>query len=220
MRHARLYNITCDEIRTALWYEMGRRNMRIPFPIRTLEKRQHNVPESIVSARDSAVEILRGSSALSCLTEAEATHLVKTGKLQLFGPREPIITRGDTGESMFVILEGAVEVIGKTADGPRVVLATLGKGECFGEMSLVTGDPRNATVRAQGDILVLEIRKNDFSPLMTQNPELAERLGELLEKRKIQRTESLDRAAESGSAGAPVDPASSSLANRIRKFFA
>ncbi len=219
MRHARLYNITCDEIRTALWYELGRRGMRIPFPIRTLEKRQHNIPESIVSSRERAAEILRHGTALACLTEAESDRLVENGKLLLYGPHEALVTRGESGESMFVVLEGSVEVIGKTRDGPRVVLASLGAGECFGEMSLVTGEPRNATVRANGDVLVLEIRKGDLSPLMSENPELAGRLGELLESRKKHRSESLERAGEGMPHPHPEDHETLSLADRIRAFF-
>jgi len=220
MRHARLYNITCDEIRTALWYELGRRNMRIPFPIRTLDKRRHNVPDAIVSSRGRAAEILRGCTALDCLTEAEADRLVENGKLLVFGPREPLVTRGETGESMFVVLEGSVEVIGRTQDGARVVLASLGVGECFGEMSLVTGEPRNATVRAKGDVLVLEIRKGDLSPLMSENPELAERLGQLLEARRKDRSESLDRAGEGTAPIGSGEQSGRSLARRIRAFFA
>lgn len=220
MRHARLYNVTCDEIRTALWYELGRRNMRIPFPIRTLDKRKHNIPDAIVSSRDRAAEILRGGTALECLTEAESDRLVENGKLLVYGPREPLVTRGDVGESMFVVLEGSVEVIGKTEKGPRVVLASLGVGECFGEMSLVTGEPRNATVRAKGDVLVLEIRKGDLSPLMSENPELAERLGELLEKRRKNRSERLHRADEELASGKPGEQTTRSLSNRIRDFFA
>ena len=121
---------------------------------------------------------------------------------------------------MFVVLEGSVEVIGKTEKGPRVVLASLGVGECFGEMSLVTGEPRNATVRAKGDVLVLEIRKGDLSPLMAENPELAERLGELLEKRRKNRSERLHRADEELASGKPGEQTTRSLSNRIRDFFA
>lgn len=220
MRHARLYNVTCDEIRTALWYELGRRDMRVPFPIRTLDVRKHNVPESFVSARENAARILRGGSALSCLTEEEAAGLVTKGRLQVFGAKEPLVTRGEQGSSMFVILDGAVEVIGKTAEGPRVVMAKLGVGDCFGEMSLFTGEPRNATVRADGDVMVLEIRKGDLSPLLEENPELAERLGELLEERRKSWAESLHRAEEEA---APGHSASSSvqrsLVHRIREFF-
>ena len=147
MRHAQFYSATCDAIRTALWYELNRRNIRIPFPIRTLEE-------------------IVGGKALNCLTADEAAELVTHGKISLYGMGEALVTRGQAGESMFVILDGSVEVVGKTGTGPRVILAKLGPGEFFGEMSLLTGSPRNATVRAEVDTLVLEIRKKDLSPLI------------------------------------------------------
>jgi small-conductance mechanosensitive channel/CRP-like cAMP-binding protein len=220
MRQARLYNIACDEIRTALWYEMGRRGLRVPFPTRSLEVRQHNHPETHVSARKNAALILRGGSALVCLTECEAEDLAGKGRFQLFGPREAIITRGEDGASMFLILDGEAEVIGKTAEGSRVVLAKLGVGDCFGEMSLLTGEPRNATVRAASDMMALEIRKDDLLPLIAGNPELADRLAELIETRRIRRAESLK---EADVPCIPVTGAVSaghrSLAHLIREFF-
>lgn len=219
MREARLYNVACDEIHTALWYEMGRRGMKVPFPTRSLERRSGNVPESFVSARSRAAEILRGSGVLSCLAEDEAKGLVEKGTLKLFGPGEALVTRNEPGASMFVILDGSVQIIGKTAEGPQVVMAHLHAGDCFGEMSLVTGEPRNATVRAVGDVLVLEIRKGDISPLIEARPELAERLGGLLEHRQKHRSDSLNRAEAEASSkiGAPVE--SRSLVQRIRLFF-
>ena len=220
MRHARLYNVTCDEIRTALWYELGRRDMRIPFPIRTLETRKPNVPQTLVNARKHAAKTLGQCGMLSCLSEEEAGKLVAEGRFQVFGPKEALVTSGESGDSMFLILEGSVEVIGKTSDGPRVVLATLSAGASFGEMSLVTGEPRNATVRAVGDVMVMEIAKNHISPLMAERPELLENIGEMLEKRKKHWEESLNRAAsealpEKSNTGGD----SSSLVRRIRQFF-
>ena len=220
MRHARLYNVACDEIRTALWYELGRREMRIPFPIRSLDVRKSNVPPSLVSARKNAAITLRGGGMLSCLSEQEAESLVAEGRFQVFGPREALVTRGESGDSMFLILEGGVEVIGKTAQGPRVVLATLPAGTSFGEMSLVTGESRSATVRAVGDVMVLEITKAHLSPLMSERPELVDSIGAVLEARKKNWEECLHRAEPESSkspVGAAGDP--SSLVHRIRHFF-
>lgn len=220
MRQARLYNAACDEIRTALWYEMGRRGMKVPYPTRSLEVRQPNVPEALVYARENAARILRGGSALSCLTEREAEKLAKKCRLQVFGPREAIITRGEGIASMFVILNGGVEVIGKAAEGSRVVLAKLGIGDCFGEMSLLTGEPRNATVRAVADSMTMEIRKEDLLPLIEGNPELADHLAEVIEARRISRAESLKSAGvQAATTQNTPTSGSRSLAHRIREFF-
>ena len=220
MRQARLYNVTCDEIRTALWYELKRRDIRIPFPIRTLDVRTPNEPKSLSTARERAVEIIRSGSPLSCLSEKEATELVEKSKLSLYGAREALITRDQNGESMFILLEGAVEVVGRTEKGTRVTLGRMGPGDCFGERSLLTGEPRNATIRAESDTLVLEIFKQDLSPLIASNPDLAERLGALLAERELKRAEALSPESDQDGATTTVTPQSQrSFAARIRSFF-
>ncbi len=218
MRHARLYNAACDEIRTALWYELKRRDIRIPFPVRSLETRTPNEPPSFTEARSKASRIV-AAKALDCLTPEEAADLVRSGRISLYGTREALVTRGETGDSMFVILDGSVEVVGKSGNGPRVVLAKLGPGECFGEMSLLTGDPRNATVRAVVDTLVLEIRKKDLSPLIEANPDLAGRLGGLLDRRQMEYSEAIEANRVESPASATSAPRHKTLANRIRVFF-
>lgn len=218
MSKARLYNQTCDDIRTALWYELHRRNIRIPFPIRTLDIRKPNEPEQFTEAKSRAVEIV-GGKALDCLTPREAEELVKHGKISLYGPREPLVTRGEAGESMFVILAGGVEVVGRTENGSRVILARLGAGEFFGEMSLLTGAPRNATVRAEIDTLVLEIRKQDLSPLIAENPGLAGRLGEMVEHRQGKWNEALQAKVVKNETNTPESRQKRTFTDRIRIFF-
>lgn len=219
MRHARLYNATCDEIRTAFWYELKRRDIRIPFPIRTLEVRTPNEPVQITEAKARAAQIVAGK-ALDCLTAEEAADLVRSGRISLFGTREPLVTRGEAGNSMFVILDGGVEVVGRKAGtGPRIILARLGPGECFGEMSLLTGEPRNATVRAEVDTLVLEIRKSDLSPLIGANPELAGRLADLLQHRQGEWDVAIQNSPDEGNPAKSGSSPRKTLADRIRLFF-
>lgn len=217
MRNAELYSVASDEIRTALWYELKRRDIRIPFPVRSLEVRKSNEPAYFVDAKSRAAEIV-ADKALNCLTSEEASALVSSGLILLFGPNEALVTRGENGNSMFVVLDGKVQVIGKSDAGKRVVLAKLGPGECFGETSLLTGEPRNATVRAETDTLVLEIRKKDISPLIEANPALAVRLAELLERRQTERMQAFHQSSDHPGSVSPR-PQTLSLSERIRIFF-
>jgi len=220
MRQARLYNACCDDIRTRLWYELQRRGLRIPYPVRSIERRTANVPDRVVQARGNALEILRGSPVLGCLDEDAAAGLVREGRIGLYGPGEAVVQRGEAGASMFLILDGQVAVNGRNPAGQRVVLARLGKGECFGEMSLLTGEPRSATVRSEKDSMLLEISKASLVPVLGANPELAEVLGGLLEARTIEQKE---KQEHSGAAWTAEQNNRSrqqrSLASRIRAFF-
>ena len=218
MRQASLYNNACDGIRTALWYELKRRDIRIPFPIRSLEVRKPNEPGYFADAKARAAEIVAGK-ALDCLTTEEARTLVVNGMIILFGPGEALVSCGETGDSMFVILDGRVEVAGQSDAGSQVVLAKLGPGEYFGEISLLTGEPRNATVCAETDTLVLEIRKKDISPLIEANPALAGRLGELLESRQRGLDEALHAFRGNAESNTETTPQRKTLSERIRVFF-
>ena len=220
MRQARLFNQACDDIRSRLWYELQRRNLRIPFPVRSIERRTAHVPDRVLRARDGALEILRTASVLGCLDEESSAALVREGRISLYGPGEVIVRRGEAGGSMFLVLDGTVAVNGRNPAGQRVVLARLGRGECFGEMALLTGDPRSATVRSEKDSMLLEIGKASLAPLLAKTPELAERLAGLLEQRTREQRETQERSGAAWQAEQAVKPGTHrSLASRIRAFF-
>ena len=79
-------------------------------------------------------------------------------------PNERIVRKGDVGDSVFFIGSGAVEVI------LRQRHIRLGTGDFFGEMALLTGQPRTADVVAQTYCRLLELRKMDFDRFMANNP--------------------------------------------------
>ncbi|MCU0795224.1 MAG: mechanosensitive ion channel family protein [Akkermansiaceae bacterium] len=220
MRQARLYNACCDDIRSRLWYELQRRGLRIPFPVRSIERRTTNVPDRVQNARGSALEILRQSPVLGCLDEAASAALVGEGRISLYGPGEQIVRKGEAGQSMFLILDGQVAVHGRNPGGQRVVLARLGKGQCFGEMSLLTGEPRSATVRSEQDSMLLEIDKNSLTPVMMAHPALAEKLAGLLEERIREQRENLEKSGAAWQSEQAARPTPQrTLASRIRAFF-
>lgn len=146
--------------------------------------------------------------------------MAENSKLSLYGAHEPLITRDQEGHSMFILLEGQVEIVGRSKKGTRVILDHMGPGECFGERSLLTGEPRNATIRAETDTLVLEVCKEELSSLIESNPDLAEQLGELLAERENKRAQALSpEAADKASATAARTQSPRSFAARIRSFF-
>jgi CRP-like cAMP-binding protein len=134
------------------------------------------------------------------------------------------VRQGDAGESLFVIAEGVFDVQAAaptpadTEDGQRpgvVHLTRLRPGDLFGEMSLLTGQPRSASVVACTDAVVFELSRSHLDPVLRRRPELAERLAELMAERQT-RNDSQSKRQQ----GATPPPAESqALLARLRGFF-
>ena len=183
MNNHALYNEIWSGIHTNAWYELKRRNITIPFPIRTLQiDRKVQQPNSISSLQRSK---LRKKSFFQCLDETQMEKLFSAAPICRFGKDEQMVKQGAQGNSMFVILHGAAGVF-VNQNGGIARVAQLGEGEFFGEMSLLTGETRTATVKAETDCEVLKVGKELLGEIVQDSPELLQRLGEMLAQRKIE----------------------------------
>ncbi|MEI9981878.1 MAG: mechanosensitive ion channel family protein [Aliidongia sp.] len=114
---------------------------------------------------------------------AEAFALLERGAVQRNLPvGAEIVREGDEGRSLFVVVAGLFEVL-RIASAGETRLARLGAGDVFGEMSLLTGAPRSATVRAMTDAVVLEIAKDTLDPVLALQPEAVEEMSRLQAER-------------------------------------
>jgi NADH:ubiquinone reductase (H+-translocating) len=104
---------------------------------------------------------------------------------QHFEPGDVIFQQGDLGDSVYVIEEGECEVLHERND-EQELLATLNRGECFGEMALISDRTRNATIRARNATNVLIIPKADFNKLRQSVPVFGEVFSELFKRRSVE----------------------------------
>ena len=114
----------------------------------------------------------------------DIAKLSKCGKILNFKPDEIICMEKQEGETAYLILQGEAKVVLGSFNDANKKMAVLPAGVIFGEMSLLEGKPRSATVLAgdEGNT-VLEIGKNDFIDLMKTDPELAYKLLRTMYKR-------------------------------------
>jgi CRP-like cAMP-binding protein len=131
-----------------------------------------------------AVAALRQIPMWRSLTHEELVTLGSRLKRLSYAPGETIVHQGDSGASMFVILAGSVSVTLKGKSGHEEELATLEPGSFFGEMSLMTGVKRTASVIALEEVECGELEKQDVADILMQRPELAQEISDLLEKRQ------------------------------------
>lgn len=181
--HAAINEVS-DAIRTNVWYELRRQQIRIPYPIRTLHV-ERKTAETTTDTRDEARAILRAEPLFSCLEDEQLGMLVDQAQVNHFGRGERVIEEGANGDSMFVLLRGTAQV-SVAGDGMSIRVGVLRPGDCFGEMSLLTGENRSATVRAEGDCEVLEIGKEAMGQIFRDAPECLNQLSELLARRRME----------------------------------
>lgn len=212
-----LFNDTSDAIRTNVWYEFRRQRITIPFPNRTLHiERKQATP--VQDGHSEARIILRNEPIFQCLPEARVEEVLKRSQLNHFGRGERIIEEGAEGASMFVLLRGSAQVSVRK-EGVPIRVGVLRAGDCFGEMSLLTGERRTATVRAEGDCYVLEIGKTVMGGILRETPECLERLSEILAKRKMETEGIVKDAARPNADSSREREYSASFLNRLQTFF-
>jgi small-conductance mechanosensitive channel/CRP-like cAMP-binding protein len=218
-------------VRDRIWYALRRADVEIPYPHRTLEV--HQVTEES-SARETARLLDDRGRALRCvdifrvLSDEELRRLAELTQRRLYAPGEVIVRQGDDSTELYIIEDGEVTVsvqrVGGQADGGHdggspasVEVARLGRGKFFGEMALVTGDKRQATVRAATACQLLGVGREAVRPIMEKAPDLAERISAVLSERQAQLDVHAAAPEERHEHDARVQK---DLLERIKKFFA
>jgi small-conductance mechanosensitive channel len=197
-----------DEVRTAIYYEFSRRGIEIPYPIQVEYSRQDET-----EADDERVarltRMIAGVPVLASLLREGHEALARSAREHVYGDGEVIVREGDAGTSMFVIADGEVAV----TIGAGHEVARIGAGGFFGEMSLLTGDPRSATVAARRDCRVLEIGAAVFKEYIRTHQDAIDTIAAAAADRR--RELDTSRAA----AAASTAEIRATLADRMRRFF-
>jgi small-conductance mechanosensitive channel len=197
-----------DRIRTAVYYAFRRHAIDIPYPI---QMEMHREPFDSAAGGAAVVErTLRGMSIFASLSDAERAALASGAIPHLYAAGELIVRQGDAGHSMFAIASGEVVV---TLDPGDQVVARPAVGDFFGEMSLLTGAPRTANVRAVVDSELIELTVDAFRRFVLANPAAFEQVGLAV----AQRAAELELLRAAGGPAKPPEPPQNFL-GRVRRF--
>lgn len=129
------------------------------------------------------LRLLNSVEVFSGFTQSELIDLLSTTEKCIFEPGETILTEGSTGNFMYIIIDGEVEIRKKLAVGGEKVLRKLGAGTCFGEMALVDNDVRSATVRSVAKCILLRLGEGDFWKAPATSAKLYRNIARLLSHR-------------------------------------
>ena len=209
------------EILSLLWYKLKRSGIEIPYPVRNIHVKQVTPEGEHVDQERRADEIMsmmKNVEIFSPLSAAELRELVNHVIVKTYAAGEVPVRQGDSGDSFYIIKSGRVDVVVEKSPRESAVVATLGPGNFFGEMSLLTGAVRTATIRVKDDAELIVIDKESFGATLAHNPSIAESLSHILTERQA----GLDAERERLDAAAlerRKKDASGKMLSRIRDFF-
>jgi small-conductance mechanosensitive channel len=176
------YNDTDALVRQRIWYAFQREGIHFAFPTRTLFVENQSLEPDFAESVNDIFERLCQVPLFAPLTDEETQKLAESCEAKIFSPNEPIVRKGQAGNSMFIVHRGSVK-IQVLENGFAKTVATLQEGEVFGEMGLFTGEPRAANVVAAEETEVLEIKHTAVKPLLETNPNLVEQLSHIIAER-------------------------------------
>jgi small-conductance mechanosensitive channel/CRP-like cAMP-binding protein len=198
-----------DEVRTNIYYAFARHGIEIPWPIQVQYEREWVEPD-LGERTNERGRLLAGVHLFAGLDEETLADIAAATRSRTYGNGEPIVRQGDPGDSMFIIGSGRGAVV---LEPDRREIATLEPGGYFGEMSVLTGDPRTATVLARGETMVFEIDAELFRRLGATHPGAVEQIGIAAAARRVE----LDRV-RAATAGQAVVDLPATFMDRMRRF--
>ena len=139
-------------------------------------------------------DVLREMELFSRVDDRQIRAVAMMGEELSFRDGERLFEQGDEGDAAYVVISGAVEVIVRTDDGERGV-ATLGRGEIFGELAVLCDRPRTTAIAAKGGLVVFKLERAVILNMLREFPDVALQMIRILGRRLELTTQRLARAA-------------------------
>jgi small-conductance mechanosensitive channel/CRP-like cAMP-binding protein len=179
-------NTLRTELLSSIWYALEREGRSFPYPVMELSRwkpiQATNDPASLL--KEDKIVHLKNSWLFKGLAGDQLDCLVENVRFVRFAPGEVFVRQGDEGSTLYQIIRGQVEVLVGTPGKPLKSVAVIGADQILGEMSLLTGEPRAASLRAVDECLLLEVERRDLQPILNADPKLIEGLAELVADRR------------------------------------
>ncbi|HLH75574.1 MAG TPA: mechanosensitive ion channel family protein [Candidatus Binataceae bacterium] len=188
-----------DSILSNLWYALKRNGIEIPYPTRTLlrapaqpDSQRPQAQEQRLMGELRQVDFLRG------LGDEDLGALLPNCRIHQFGPGEVLMHEGGAGDCLHILRRGQVEISARAPGGGRLHLGNLTPPAFFGEIALMTGEPRTASVIARSEVEVVELNRQAFADLFRRRPAALEEISAVMDQRLSETRERLRNAGETG----------------------
>ena len=198
-----------DRVRSRIYYAFRRHGISIPYPIQVQIEQPAGLPAR--DDRGASAKTLDNVEIFAALSEEQRRELLEASRDVLYEAGHVIVREGDAGASLFVLTRGEATVTLANTDGE---LARHRDGGFFGEMSLLTGDARTATVTALTDCELIEISADAFRRIVLADAALVDRVAAAVATRRAEQDQ--HRTVRSSSDAAIETP--QTFVARVRRF--
>ena len=208
-------------VRTRIYFALRRANIPLSIPAHMLFVTEEDRSRRDLKSAEEVtrrVEALKGVELFHALTEEERRALATRLRVAPFVRGEAMTRQGAEAHWLYLITRGDADVRVSVDGNLSERIATLHAGDFFGEMGMMTGEPRTATVIALSDVECYRVDKDAFHDILQQRPEIAESISEILARRRVElemAREDLNEEAKR----ARMRQHQGDLLKRIRNFF-
>jgi small-conductance mechanosensitive channel/CRP-like cAMP-binding protein len=211
--HPRQAEVTGLVLKNVL-HALERLGLEIPMQRRRVEwQKTVRVDDEESAPQVARRRVIDRIDLLRVLSEEARNEIAAMSKVWRYARGESVVREGETGHELFIVVSGTVRVQIQQR-GAAVEVARLGPGEFFGEMSLLTGEPRAATIVALEETEVVVVEHGAFQRAIEQDPTVLSQISQELARRQAE----LSARLASGGSVYPAETAPLILA-RIRRFF-
>ncbi len=223
------------DVMRMIWYQFKRRGIEIPFPmsdkilndvVEVIDHRRHQLPDD-EEARRTVGDLMHSDFFSRLLVDEKGAPLLRPEQLTgiaasirrvRYTKGETVFRQGEAGESCYVVVRGKARGRVEYKDASQANEFDLGAGALFGEMSLVTGLPRTATVLVNEEVELLEISKETFTILLGMRDDIPQILAKLVAERAEHNRATLEKLQAMGSANVNESIQSASILKRFLRM--
>ena len=179
------------DLQEQLWYALQREGFSFPFSVRDVRLSRSSQPsQSTPNGSSKSVQNLRNllqdNPLFSILSEQQIQKTISVSSVCSYGPGEIIFSENETGDSLFMLIDGHVSIRTTEITRNNTEIARLNRGDIFGEMTVFAGTPRSATIQSISKVDVLEVSRQAIAELIEEQPELLDSFGQLISARQAQ----------------------------------
>lgn len=193
-------SLILNDFYSLLWYKFKENDVNFKPASYQYENIDKNIPTEYFLkplSKEDRVQVIQKLELFSVLHTDEIVYLAENSRIIVTSPPDRITVQGTAGDSLFVVCRGLLDVYVQQQNSEQLKhVAVLSEGQVFGEMALLTGEARTATVKAHTEVMLLEVTKNNLLPILQKRQELMDHISGLMAERIYNTQESLKNQAE------------------------